>query len=64
MYSAFNFGRAYQLGGWHAAYEMSVLCRQERETTDSILVYYGSFFNLLDEIHGAYEYVEGCSDDR
>ena len=66
MYSAFNLGRAYQLGRSHAVYEMSMFSRQERETTDSILVYYGSFFNLLDEIHGAYEYgyVEGCSDDR
>lgn len=56
MYSAFNLGRAYQLGRWGAVYEMSMLSRQERETTDSILVYYSSFPNLLDEIHGAYEY--------
>jgi hypothetical protein len=66
MYSAFNLGRAYQLGRSHAVYEMNMLSRLERETTDSILVYYSSFPNLLDEIHGAYEYgyVEGCSDDR
>jgi hypothetical protein len=66
MYSAFNLGKACQLGRWHAVYEMSMLSRQERETTDSILVYYSSFPNLLDEIHRAYEYgyVEGCSDDR
>jgi hypothetical protein len=66
MYSAFNLGRAYQLGRWHAVYEMSMFSRQERKTTDSILVYYSSFPNLLDEIHGAYEYryIDGCSDDR
>jgi hypothetical protein len=45
---------------------MSMFSRQERKTTDSILVYYSSFPNLLDEIHGAYEYryIDGCSDDR
>ena len=56
MYSAFNLGRACQLVRWHAVYEMSMPSGQERETTDSILVYYGSFFNLLDEIHGAYKW--------
>jgi len=39
MYSAFNFGRAYQLGRSHAVYEMNMLSTHERETTDSILVY-------------------------
>ena len=56
MYSAFNFKKTYKLGRWNAVYKMSILCRQERESADSILVYYGSFPNLLDEIHGAYEY--------